>query len=294
MNVKLFLELSKSGIVTLVVISVIGGYLCGHPFDQPFDWTRFFLTALGLLSLSSGSSALNQWSEQSIDLTMDRTKNRPLPSGRITSGQALLFIFITLLLGMCLLSFLSPVLALMGLTAILCYNVLYTLWWKKHWAFAAIPGAIPGALPIWMGHYAASGHLLSRGGVYLFALLFFWQMPHFWVLAIKYRQDYEKGGIPTLPVVIGEGLTSHQIIIWCLGYVALALGAPLFLPIGSFYLLIAILMSAILLYELRKYILDPNTKSWLRFFLWVNFSLIGYIFGAVIDLWSIYLIQYFR
>src|SRR6185437_16687128 len=93
--------------------------------------------------------------------------------------------------------------AVLGLLAVLSYNGLYTLWWKRRWSYAAIPGAIPGALPILMGHYAAAGHLGAPAGIYLFLLLFFWQMPHFWVLALRFRADYEKGDFPTLPVTHG-------------------------------------------------------------------------------------------
>src|SRR5690606_11978167 len=108
---------------------------------------------------------------------------------------------------------------------------------------------------------------------------------------------YAKGGVPTLPVAKGTHLTIGQIVVWCLAYCALALGAPLFVRVGSIYLAIAIVMCAVLLWELRLFakagdrIADPQSKFWLRFFLWVNFSLIGFIGGIVADLWSVYLIR---
>jgi protoheme IX farnesyltransferase len=297
-NFAVYRELSKSGIVTLVLISVLGGYLAGHPFEAPVDWGKLILTLFGVLCVASGSSALNHWQDREMDARMPRTAKRPIPSGRISETHALLFSFCTILIGLALLSLISTSLVLLGLLAVFSYNVLYTLWWKRTMAFAAIPGALPGALPILMGYASASGEVLTPGGVYLFALLFFWQMPHFWVLALRFKDDYAKGGVPTLPVARGDHLTLGEIVSWCLAYCALALGASLFIRVGSVYLLIAILMCAKLLWELRLFvrggekISDPDSKFWLRFFLWVNFSLIGFIAGIVLDLWSVYLIEH--
>lgn len=287
-KLKLIAELSKSGIVTLVLISVLGGYFIGHIPGVPFSWSRLTLTLLGILFLASGSSALNQWQERTIDAHMPRTSKRPLPSGRMSSRAVLLFVAVTLCLGLSLLSFLSFTLFALGLLAILSYNGLYTLWWKKYWAYGAIPGAIPGALPILMGHAAANGNAIHPGGIYLFFLLFFWQMPHFWALALRYQDDYQLGGFPILPVVHGKELTLNRIIIWCLAYLGVALLAPLFLPVRSLYLLLSFAVSIKVLYELYNYIHKPDGKEWLHFFLWVNFSLIFFLAAAVLDLWSIY------
>lgn len=303
-NIALYRELSKSGIVALVLISVLGGYLIGHPFERPLDFLHLGATLAGILFLASGSSALNQWQEWRIDLEMPRTAKRPIPSGRISSRAALVLSLSWIAIGLVALAWLSPTLLVLGAMAVVSYNFLYTLWWKKKMAFAAVPGAIPGAIPILMGHaaaqHAATGaDVITPGGVYLFSLLFFWQMPHFWVLALKYSDDYARGGIPTLPVARGARMTVAQIVVWCFAYVALALGASLFVPVGSVYLAVAIASSAVLLWELRRFALDPDNakpgnRAWLRFFLWVNFTLIFYIGGMVVDQWSIYLIRFVK
>src|SRR6185437_932834 len=139
----------------------------------------------------------------------------------------------------------------LGILAVISYNGFYTLWWKRHWAYAAVPGAIPGALPVLMGHVAVTDQLFAPGGIYLFFILFFWQMPHFWALALRYKSDYAQGGFPTLPVAHGTGLTVHQIVIWCLGYVGLALMGPLFLRVGAIYCIATFIMSVKILWELR-------------------------------------------
>lgn len=279
-------ELSKSGIVTLVLISVFAGYLIGHSPEVPFSWPRMTVTLLGILLLASGSSALNQLQERHLDAQMPRTASRPLPTGRLSVQTVVIFVGLTVISGLSLLANLGPSLFLLGLAALFSYNGLYTLWWKKHWAYAAIPGAIPGALPILMGHAAASGTVFTPAGIYLFLILFFWQMPHFWVLALRYQDDYAKGGFPTLPVAHGPGVTVHRIILWCLAYVGLALIGPFFLKVSWIYFIPSLAMSGIVVYQLFAFAKNPEGKKWLHFFLWVNFSLIVYLAAAAADLWS--------
>jgi protoheme IX farnesyltransferase len=289
---RTFQELSKSGIVALVLISVLGGYFIGQPGELPFEPFRLIATLFGVMFMAAGSSALNQLQEISIDREMPRTASRPLPSGRMSVSFVATFVGLTILVGLVILAWISRPLFFLGLAAIVSYNGLYTLWWKKKWAHAAIPGAIPGALPILMGYAAASRQVWSPGGLYLFFILFFWQMPHFWVLALRYKEDYRLGGIPTLPVAQGSGPTTQQIVIWCLAYVGLALGAPLFLPVGNIYVSVAIITGIKVIYELIRWKKGPESKNWLRFFLWVNFSLIAYLAAAVVDLWCVYVMPY--
>ena len=284
-------ELSKSGIVALVVISVLGGYLTGRPLDQDLGLVRLAATLFGILLLASGSSALNQIQEREIDAQMPLTAKRPLPSGTLQLWEAWTFVGVTGIGGLVILNSLGRPLLWLGFASVISYNGLYTLWWKKHWAFAAVPGAVPGALPILMGYAAADGRVLAPGGLYLFAILFFWQMPHFWVLALRYRKDYAQGGFPTLPVALGSDVTVRQIVIWGLGYVAIALMAPLFIGLHHIYLVLAILTSAKVLWELFAFAREPESKRWLHFFLWVNFSLILYIAAAALDHWSMHLFR---
>lgn len=288
-QISLYAELSKSGIVALVLISVFGGYLAGHRLEQPFSFDNLLLTLLGVLFLASGSSALNQLQEHVLDSKMERTSKRPLPSKRLSRKEAWIFIGSTLFVGMFLLIKLEAKVYLLGLLALISYNGFYTLWWKRQIPFAAIPGALPGALPILMGFAAANEQLISPGGLYLFFILYFWQMPHFWVLAIRYSKDYEKGGIPTLPVTHGNTITVKHIVLWCLAYVGITLIAPLFFQVGTIYLATALCMGAKLLWELKLFCKNPENKKWLRFFLWVNCSLIIYIAALVLDLWSVVL-----
>jgi protoheme IX farnesyltransferase len=288
---KLYKELAKSGIVTLVLISVLGGYLAGSPLEKPIDVARLLWTLVGILALASGSSALNQIQDREIDASMPRTQKRPLPSGKMSLSEAWAFVGMSIAVGLAILWKLSPTLFGLGLVAIASYNGLYTLWWKRHWAFAAIPGAVPGALPILMGYAAASGSIWTLGGLYLFLILFFWQMPHFWVLAIRFTDDYSAGGVPTLPVKLGKPVTVSQITNWCLGYVGLATLAPPFLGVSGLYCVGAMAFSLKILWELRAFRREPESKRWLHFFLWVNFSLIFYVALVVLDRWNYHLLR---
>ena len=104
----------------------------------------------------------------------------------------------------------------------------FTPIFETRWSFAAIPGAIPGALPVVIGYAANDSNLFARDSVYLFFVLFLWQMPHFWVLAMKFRDDYERAGIPTLPGLVGSHKTLFHIGLWTHLYLILVFGTPWF------------------------------------------------------------------
>jgi protoheme IX farnesyltransferase len=283
------LRLTKSEIVLLEAITLAAGYFIGHPIESPIHWERFFFTLIGVSALALGSGALNQIQERHEDAQMDRTKSRPLPSGRVTLKTAWITTFILFFTGCLLLSLVSfPVLAL-GVFAVISYNVLYTMWWKRRMAYAAVPGAIPGSLPILIGYIASTQQIFDLRGFYLFSILFFWQMPHFWVLALKYSKDYDQGGFPTLPVARGNHITRFQITLWCLAYAALGLLSGFFFPTGIIGIAGSLLISGWLIWELIRFLKQPEQKTWLRFFLSINFSLLLYLTAISIDLWSIYL-----
>lgn len=284
---KLWLELGKSGIVTLVLISQGFGFWVGHVPEVPFEWRRFFFSLIGMLGVAAGSSALNQIQERSRDALMPRTAGRPLPSGRLEVGTAQVVSAVSMTLGLAALGVARPVLVPLGLAAIFLYNGLYTKWWKPRWAYAAIPGSIPGAMPIWMGFVAANGSIWHPTGLYLFGLLVFWQMPHFWSLAIRYQEDYRAGGFPTLPVTRGSELTVLQISIWTAGYLLYILLAPLLVPVSWVYWAFSIPTVAWMAFEWMRFRKDPAGK-WLRFFLAINFSLIAVLVALSLDLAEVY------
>jgi protoheme IX farnesyltransferase len=283
------LQLTKSEIVLLEAITLVAGYFIGHSLERSFNWSDFLFTLFGVSCLALASGALNQIQEHKEDAQMERTRLRPIPSGRISLRMAATIVICLFIAGVALLAKVSVSVLALGITAMVSYNGLYTMWWKRKLAFAAIPGAIPGALPILIGYQAAVHDLSDIRGYYLFAILFFWQMPHFWVLALKYSNDYDKGGFPTLPVAKGAQVTRFQIMLWCLAYAGIGLMSAMFFPTGIIGLLGSILISAWLLFELHRFLNQPEQKTWLRFFLSINFSMILYLGVISVDLWSIFL-----
>ncbi len=290
-----FLDLTKAKIVLLVGITVVLGFLIGQEATRTFDWIAFLGVTSGTILLAAGSSALNQIQETSLDQRMARTRERPLPSGRLELSTALGICVGLLALGTALLALLTPKLVLIaGWVTVVLYNGAYTRHWKPRLPMAAVPGAIPGALPVSMGYWAADPRWLAPGAWYLFAILFFWQMPHFWALAIKYREDYARGGFPVLPVAHGIEVTLSEIRIWTLCYVGLGLLAPLFFAhAGSLYLSCALLMGLWLLVQLRRFTQNPDARrTWLGFFLGVSLSLLVYLGVLAADLWKLSLFRW--
>jgi protoheme IX farnesyltransferase len=278
-------ELSKSNIVLLVLFTTSCGYLIGYHPEKPFYLAHFFWTLVGVGCSAAGSCALNQIQEIKQDSLMRRTQARPLPSKRLSLPEAFVFSLLTLLGGLGLLSRLDLRLASLTLLTIFAYNGLYTTWWKRIHPFAAIPGALPGALPVLIGFFSSSGQLLNPQGIYLFSVLFFWQMPHFWALALRYQTDYQTAGFPTLPVKKGRELTLHAITLWCLAFMGLMSLSPFFFSLHLATIAGITLVNGLLGIQLGRYMRNSELpKAWIQFFLSVNFSMIFFFLLLVIDL----------
>lgn len=283
-------SLFKMGIVIFVLISAVAGYALGFPIESNFSFLHFTLFIIGTFLISSGSLAFNQVQEVSRDEKMDRTKNRPVASGQMPIRTALIISFANMIVGSSILYYLEPLTCYVGLVIIVLYNGLYTLHWKPKWLFAAVPGAIPGALPGVLGFSVVNTDIFSRESVYLFLVMFIWQMPHFWTLAIRYRDDYAKGGFPILPVIVGKERTIYHISFYVFAYGLLAIMSPFFVPFHFFYFAFVLPFVVIVTYQFYKYSKATQEKAWLPFFLWTNFSLLIYMYAPVFDRWiSLYL-----
>ena len=201
-KIKDYIEISKPGILTLVVMTTALGFFLADKSLSRF--ALFLTTLLGSTLCAAGAGALNHYLEREIDCKMERTKNRPLPSGRMSAQEVLFFGIVCTIAGSTLLAWkvnhLSGFLALM--TTFL-YALVYTPLKRITWLNTAI-GAIPGALPA-MGGWAASTGNLSIESWILFLIMFTWQHPHFFAIAWLLKDDYEKGGFKMLPVIDPEG-----------------------------------------------------------------------------------------
>jgi protoheme IX farnesyltransferase len=179
----------------------------------------------GIFLLASGASAFNQYQEWPYDERMERTRRRPIPSRRISTAEALRFSMMFIIGGMLiLLYFAPPVCFILGFVNLIWYNGIYT-WLKRKTAFAVVPGALTGAIPIFMGWTAGGGSLLAPEAVFLAFFLFLWQMPHFWLLTLKYGQEYKNAGFPVLTDLFSE----FQIRTIVMGWMTASSGASVML-----------------------------------------------------------------
>jgi protoheme IX farnesyltransferase len=221
-----YFELTKPRIAFLLVLTSAAGFYLGT--EGTFDTVLFANSVIAILLLAFGVATLNQYWERSIDTLMDRTARRPIPTGRVTPGEALVFGILQCTIAEIYLFFAAnPLTAFLGLIVIVGYVLVYTPL-KTRTSVSTALGAIPGALPPLMGWTAAANEI-SLGAWALFATQYLWQFPHFLSIAWMYRDQYAKAGILMLPVVEPAGkITARQIVLCAFMLVPVSL-APFFL-----------------------------------------------------------------
>jgi protoheme IX farnesyltransferase len=246
-RVLAFIELTKPRIAFMLVLTAAAGFYLGT--KGSFDWVLFTNTLIGIALLAFGVATLNQYIERRTDALMNRTARRPLPTGKLTDTEALVFgLALCVVSEIYLLVLANPLTAALGIVVIVGYVLLYTPLKTRTTACTAI-GAIPGAMPPLMGWTAAANEI-TLGAWVLFALLFLWQFPHFLAIAWMYRDEYAKAGIKMLPAVEPEGrITARQIVLFAIMMVPISL-APFFLGSASLaYLAGACILGVWFLYE---------------------------------------------
>lgn len=243
MQIKLsdYLELTKPRVTLMVVLTMAFGFYLGS--SGAMDWVKLVHALLGTALVAGGTSALNQYWEREIDAKMLRTKNRPLPTGRLRPAEALAFSVAISMIGILqLLIMVNALTALLAATTLISYVFLYTPLKQKN-SLSTIVGAIPGALPP-LGGWTAARNALSVEGWILFAILFIWQLPHFLAIAWIYRDDYRRGGLPMLTVVDpGGDSAGRQIISNCLALLPVSLLPTLVGMAGRLYFVGALALS---------------------------------------------------
>ncbi len=223
LSLKEIRTFGKFSISVPIALTSYAGYVM---FDERLSWEGL-LAALGIFFLSSAASAINQLQEISLDAKMPRTQNRPLPSGSINIPFALVIISSFLAAGMLCLYFFGWEAVLWGFIGLMWYNLIYTPM-KTRSAFSVFPGAIVGAIPPIAGWVAAGGSIIDSRIHFLAFFFFLGQMPHFWLLVLKYKDQYKKAGFP----IITDVLTKKQVIrinlVWFIATYISALFLPAF------------------------------------------------------------------
>jgi protoheme IX farnesyltransferase len=240
-----FSELVKARLTLLVLITTLVGFYVGA--RGALDWALMIHTLLGTALLACGAAALNQLIEREHDAKMRRTEGRPLPSGRLQPDTVLLFGGFSSMAGLIYLALgVNLLTSLLGAVTLVTYVFVYTPLKRVTWLNTTV-GAIPGALPPLMGWTAATGELAGAGWA-LFAILFFWQIPHFLAIAWMYRDEYAKAGFIMLPGVDPTGeRTAHQAVSHAIGLLIVSLCPVLFRVAGPTYFVGALLIGSVFL-----------------------------------------------
>ena len=266
---RIILELSKVRITIAVAFTTITGYILalrGYNLG-------FLLPTLGIFLLACGASVINHLQERKTDAVMERTRMRPLPSRKVTLTFALLVAIIEILAGSLVLLLSAGIKALvLGLIALIWYNVIYTNL-KRITPHAVIPGSVIGSIPPLVGWVAAGGDLLSNQALILSAFFFIWQVPHFYLLAIKYGNEYEAAGLPAITSRMTLTRIRKLVFFWvvlsALAAVAIAFSKLTVSAISA----IAIIMAGLALVLIFIPILHEKQETFkaIRYFMKINY-----------------------
>ena len=285
-----FFALTKPRVMSLVIFTGLCGMLAAPEQIHPvLAFTAILCIALG----AGGAAALNQWWEADLDAGMRRTKNRPLPAGRMDKTSARDFG-----VGLSAASVLVMGLAIGWLAAVILavsivyYAVVYTIWLKPRTPQNIVIGGGAGAFPPLIGWVAATGHITLMP-VLLFAIIFMWTPPHFWALALFVQSDYAKVGIPMMPVVAGEASTRKQILVYAVLLLPLTLVPWWIGGTGRVYGISAAVLSTVFLALSARVALrrrtgeDDAMKPEKQLFAWSVIYLFALFAALVADRWTV-------
>lgn len=251
------IELTKLRITTFVTLTTMFGFIC---FAGKLT-SGIIAPLIGILLLSSGSAVINHYQERGTDALMKRTRNRPLPSGRISAKNALVIALLLIAGGSAVLYLGSGLLALsIGLLNLFWYNGVYTPL-KKRSALAIIPGSLVGALPPMVGWVAAGGNIFDPQIIILGFFFFIWQIPHFWLLLLIFGKDYEQAGFPTLTQIFSMEQLSRITFVWVAATFVASTLLPLFGLVKNNIIYLGMLTSGIWLMWNALRLLKPTKEN---------------------------------
>lgn len=281
-RLKVYWELTKPRITLLVLLTTFTGMWLAAGGMPGFDLV--FMTLLGTGFAAGSSSTLNNFIDRRVDAVMARTAARPLPSGRASASEALILGILLGAASFVLLSLTVNLLtAILAVATILFYVLIYTAWLKRTTTWCTVIGGVAGAVPPVIGWAAVSGDI-GWPALLLFILMFVWQPPHFWALAVIRAEEYRRAGLPMLPVVAGEAVTKKKMLV----YTAVLLPVSLafwFLGYGGvIYAITASLSGFLYLLETLRFMRRPLcTDSARRLFVGSLLYLTAIFVAVVVD-----------
>ncbi len=275
-----YFALLKPRVVSLVVFSGLAGLLVAPGSIHPL------IAAVAVLCIAVGagaSGAINMWYDRDIDAVMERTRQRPIPTGRIAPGDALGFGVVLATGAVAIMGLaVNVVAAALLAVAILFYVFVYTMWLKRRTPQNIVIGGAAGAFPPMIGWAAVSGNV-GVESLLLFALIFFWTPPHFWALALYRNGDYQKAGIPMMPVVAGKTETKKQMILYTALLIPVGLAPVWFGFVGWAYGVVASMLGLIFLAAAVAVWFDRTDRSAKRMFGYSIFYLFALFAAMVVD-----------
>jgi protoheme IX farnesyltransferase len=247
--------LTKPRVVSLLLLTTVAPMFITDRGLPPLGLIGWVVLA-GYL-MAGGANAINMWFDRDIDTRMSRTKLRPVPSGRLSAGAALLFGITLGAVAFALFwRFVNPLAAGLGLGGLLFYVLVYTMWLKRASPQNIVIGGAAGAFPPLVGWAAMTGSL-DLSALYLFAIVFYWTPPHFWALALIKEREYANAGVPMMPVVKGAHATKVQMLVYTLMLLPLTLLPTLAGTQGVFYAAVALLLGGRLLWYCLRLLREP-------------------------------------
>ena len=263
-RINSFFALTKPAIIRTLLITTVPTMFVAEQ-GTPSLWL-IIATMVGGSLAAAGANSFNMVLDADIDKRMNRTSNRPLVTGAITPKEATVFASV-LEIGafIWLLSFVNLFSALLAISATAFYVFVYTMWLKRSSTSNIVIGGAAGAVPVLIGWTAVTG-TLGWAPILLFSVIFFWTPPHFWALAINYRDDYAAAEIPMLPVVTGLKETGRQIVLYSVVLIAFSVAFFFVAEMGSYYLITAIGLGALFLFFALNILFNPVEKNATRLF----------------------------
>jgi protoheme IX farnesyltransferase len=273
-----YVALTKPRIIELLLVTTVPTMIVAER-GLPSLWL-VAATVLGGTLAAGGANAMNMVADRDIDRVMLRTRNRPLASGRLTARAALTFaIGIEVAAFAFLWATVNLLSAALAVAACLFYVFVYTLWLKRSSASNIVIGGAAGAVPVLVG-WAAVTNSLDWPPVVLFAVIFYWTPPHFWALAIRYRDDYARAHVPMLPVVASLRTTAVRIVLYTLLLWALTLVFAPVAGMGDIYIAAALALGAVFTWRAVGLLRDSSPQAAMRVFTW-SITYITLLFGAI-------------
>ena len=275
-----YLAVTKPRIVALIVFTALVGMLVSVPgFPPPL---RVLLSCLGIGLAAAGAAAFNHLLDRRLDGLMRRTDTRPLPSGRLAPLEVFLTGLVLSALGTTLLWFrIGPLTAVLTFASLIGYAVVYTSFLKRLTPQNIVIGGAAGAAPPVLGWVAMTGHVAPEA-LALFLIIFVWTPPHFWALALNRRGDYEKAGVPMLPVTHGVEVTARSILLYTVLLALVSLLPVVLGAAGLLYLLVALVLDAVFLVHAYGLWHEPRSPARAQATFRFSISYLAFLFFALL------------